>query len=68
MLPARLDDEYRTQGDPHGYGLGQMAGNRRFSRLSSGLTRPRDAGAQGESWRNVLLDQLRGRRGLFGGT
>ena len=66
MLPARLE-EYRDEADPHFYGGAQMATNRQPGRLSTGLLRPRDAGAQGGSWRNILLDQLRGRRSLGGG-
>ena len=67
MLPARLDDRYADR-DPHAYGFAQAAMNRRPTGLSTSLVRPRDAGAEGESWRNILLDQLRGRRGLLGGS
>jgi hypothetical protein len=61
VLPARLE-EYRPEGDPHAYGFPQYGAARR---LSAQLVRPRDVGAQGEQWRNILLDQLRMRGGLF---
>jgi hypothetical protein len=60
VLPARLDD-YERERDPHFYGVGQTFRPNR--RLGSNLIRPRDLGAQGESWRAVLLDQFR-RRGV----
>jgi hypothetical protein len=61
VLPARLD-EYETERDPHFYGFGQARSNRR---LSAQLLRPRDIGAQGDQWRNILLDQLRTRGANF---
>jgi hypothetical protein len=61
VLPATLD-EYRSQGDPHYYGVPQYGAARR---ASAQLVRPRDIGAQGEQWRNVLLDQLRMRGANF---
>lgn len=66
MLPARLD-EYRQEGDPHHYGLGQRLSNRGLA-LSSQLTRPRDLGAQGDNWRAILLDTYRRKGVNFFGT
>jgi hypothetical protein len=60
VLPARLD-EYEERQNPYTYGVGQPFRPNR--RLGSNLIRPRDVGAQGESWRAVLLDQFR-RRGV----
>jgi hypothetical protein len=67
VLPARLDDEYRLGQDPHRYGIGNAAlQGRRALRPSS--SRPRDLGQMGESWRGVLLDQLRRRGANFFGV
>jgi hypothetical protein len=60
VLGARLTDRPQER-DPHYYGFGQQASNR----LSTNLTRPRDVGAQGEQWRNILLDQFRRRGANF---
>lgn len=67
MLPAKLDEEYRGA-EPHFYGGQQLAMNRRGSRLSANLVRPRDSGAEGENWRNILLDQFRRRGTNFFGV
>jgi hypothetical protein len=65
VLPARLDD-YETERDPHWFGIGSAMGRKRLGNVS--LQRPRDAGAQGDQWRGILLDQLRKRGTNFFGV
>jgi hypothetical protein len=68
VLPARLDDDTRRYGDPHAYAFGSRGGGLQArSSLRPSSSRPRDAGAQGENWRGVLLDQLRRRGANFFG-
>jgi hypothetical protein len=60
VLPPRLTDRIADR-DPHAYGFGQLRG----PSLSIQRSSPRDVGAQGEQWRNILLDQFRRRGANF---
>lgn len=61
MLPAQ-----GLGGRPFGSQI--PLGPSRRKMVGSGVNHPQDQGAQGEGWRNVLLDQLRQRGANFFGV
>jgi len=73
VLPAYLDDRQDFSALSGGNLTAQSGLNRGplstpKRKISPGSMQTRDAGAQGENWRQVLLDQLRQRGANFFGV